>query len=156
MEKICSMLLPILLERAAAVLTGPIDAAAAEMGLLPHEWRILLALHEAPGGLKVSSLANFCLLLQPTTSKHLDKLENMNLLERHHSKKDRRIVDVKLTPEGQSVASNMNQQAKNFAYIEVEENMIKIIENIAMSWSKNKCASTQIKSIRKQRKSKNL
>jgi hypothetical protein len=50
----------------------------------------------------------------------------------------------------------MNQQAKNFAYIEVEENMIKIIENIAMSWSKNKCASTQIKSIRKQRKSKNL
>jgi len=57
----------LLIERAAAIMVHPIDAAAAEMGLLPHEWRILVALHDAgPDGLPVSAIANACLALQPT------------------------------------------------------------------------------------------
>jgi DNA-binding MarR family transcriptional regulator len=127
------MLLPVLVERAAAVLTHPIDAAAAEMGLLPVQWRILLALHEAPDGLKVTSVANICFLLQPTATKYLDKLEEIGLLKRHLTKQDRRSIIIKLTSKGHSMALKISQKIRIIVDIELEKNCISIIEKISMS-----------------------
>jgi DNA-binding MarR family transcriptional regulator len=78
----------------------PIDAAAAKVGLFPHEWRPMLVLFEHPDGMMIKTLAIDVGISAPTVSRHLDVLGREGLLQRHPSATDRRAATVMLTHEG--------------------------------------------------------
>jgi DNA-binding MarR family transcriptional regulator len=69
-------------------------------------WRVMAALSARPGE-TVTGLAEACLLQQPTTTKLLDRMARDGLVARVPDARDRRIVRVALTPEGEAMAAGL-------------------------------------------------
>ena len=99
-------LLADLLARASyAVVQGFADELRRRGASLPV-WRVLAALLAHPGH-TVTGLAEACLLQQPTMTKLLDRMIRDGLVARSHDARDRRIVRVALTPEGEARAAEL-------------------------------------------------
>lgn len=68
-------------------------------------FRVLTTLRDAPpGGETVSGLADLCLLMQPTMTKLVDRMERDGLAVRRMDPRDRRVVRVTLTVGGMLAA----------------------------------------------------
>jgi DNA-binding MarR family transcriptional regulator len=98
--------LPDLLARAShALLHGFAEELRGRGTSLPV-WRAMAALLTRPGR-TVSDLAEACLLQQPTMTKLLDRMAQDGLVARATDARDRRIVRVALTPEGEAKAAEL-------------------------------------------------
>lgn len=90
------------LMRLAKILEARITEVHKSYGLKMGEFDVLAALRRAgePYRLTPSELLESMLLTSGAMTNRLDKLENKNLILRHHSKADRRSVEVELTEKG--------------------------------------------------------
>ena len=99
-------LLPDLLARAAHVLIQGFAAELRRRGASLPVWRVLAALLARPGE-TVIGLAEACLLQQPTMTKLLDRMVRGGLVTRAQDARDRRLVHLALTPEGEAKAAEL-------------------------------------------------
>ena len=74
-------------------------------------WRVLASLTGSEGQ-TVGGLAEACLLQQPTTTKLLDRMARDGLVARAQDARDRRVVRVALTPEGEALAAELIRAAR--------------------------------------------
>ena len=98
--------LPDLMARAAHVLTQGFAEVLRGRGTSLPVWRVLAALSARPGE-TVTGLAEACLLQQPTMAKLLDRMARDGLVARAPDARDRRLIRVALTPEGEARAAEL-------------------------------------------------
>ena len=106
-------LLPDLLARASHALAQGFAAELRKRGTSLPVWRVLAALLARPGR-TVSALAEACLLQQPTTTKLLDRMVRDGLVMRSHDARDRRVIRITLTPEGEAKAAELAAAAERY------------------------------------------
>ena len=70
-------------------------------GINTNMWRVLSALHEN-GSLHISNLAELIAVDRSQLSRLLDQMENLDLVSRTVSAKDRRHTELKFTTKGRS------------------------------------------------------
>lgn len=106
-------LLPDLLARAShAVVQGFAEELRRRGTSLPV-WRVMAALLARPG-LTVTGLAEACLLQQPTATKLLDRMARDGLVARAPDARDRRVVRIALTPDGEARATELLAAAERY------------------------------------------
>jgi DNA-binding MarR family transcriptional regulator len=105
--------LPDLLARASHALVRGFAEELRGRGASLPVWRALAALLARPGE-TVTGLAEACLLQQPTTTKLLDRMARDGLVARSPDARDRRVVRVALTPEGQAKAAELAAAAARY------------------------------------------
>ncbi len=106
-------LLPDLLARASDALVQGFAEELRRRGTSLPVWRVLAALLARPGR-TVTGLAEACLLQQPTTTKLLDRMVQDRLITRAQDARDRRVVRVTLTPEGEARATELIAAAERY------------------------------------------
>jgi DNA-binding MarR family transcriptional regulator len=80
------------------------ERIAAEHGLTPRRYLLLLLIKAAPDGSEVSTvseLARRMALERHTVTELVDRAERAGLIERERSSDDRRVVHLRLTGEGE-------------------------------------------------------
>jgi len=80
------------------------ERVAAEHGLTPRRYLLLLLIKGAPDGSErstISELAERMQLERHTVTELVDRAERAGLIERERSSDDRQVVDLRLTPEGE-------------------------------------------------------
>ena len=95
----------LLADAAFVVVQGFADELRRRGASLPV-WRVLAALAVRPGE-TVGGLAEACLLQQPTMTKLLDRMVRDGLVTRSQDARDRRVIRVALTPEGEAKAAEL-------------------------------------------------
>jgi DNA-binding MarR family transcriptional regulator len=105
--------LPDLLARASHAVTQGFAEELRGRGASLPVWRVLAALHASPG-LTVTALAEACLLQQPTATKLLDRMARDGLVARAPDARDRRLVRVVLTPDGEAMAAELVAAAERY------------------------------------------
>ena len=95
----------LLADAAFVVVQGFADEMRRRGASLPV-WRVLAALAVRPGE-TVGGLAEACLLQQPTMTKLLDRMVRDGLVTRSQDARDRRVIRVALTPEGEVKAAEL-------------------------------------------------
>jgi len=78
--------------------------ANGEQGLTPTQYSVLAAV-KREGPFSLQALGRAESLAPPTVTKVVDKLEGMGYVNRQTSSRDRRSVDVRITPAGVSALS---------------------------------------------------
>jgi DNA-binding MarR family transcriptional regulator len=92
------------LGQARQLITSELRAGLADAGLNLQERAVLLTL--AHGSVRTPAALSKLAGVHPARmTRVLDKLENNGLIERARNGRDRRLVDVSLTREGQAVAA---------------------------------------------------
>jgi DNA-binding MarR family transcriptional regulator len=81
--------------------------------ITPPQWGVISLLHETDG-LTVGTIGQRRALDPPTITGIVRRLEQNGLVERRHSREDRRVVKVYLTPEGQDIISSLIHVARDF------------------------------------------
>ena len=106
-------LLADLLARASHVVVQGFADELRRRGASLPVWRVLAALSARPGE-TVTGLAEACLLQQPTMTKLLDRMVRDGLVARAPDARDRRVVRVSLTPEGEAKAAELVAAARRY------------------------------------------
>ncbi len=102
----------LLADAAFVVVQGFADELRRRGASLPV-WRVLAALAVRPGE-TVGGLAEACLLQQPTMTKLLDRMVRDGLVTRSQDARDRRVIRVALTPEGEAKAAELAAVAEGY------------------------------------------
>ena len=76
--------------------------------------QIARACEERVDFMAVTGLAEACLLQQPTMTKLLDRMVRDGLVTREQDARDRRVVHVALTPEGEAKAAELVAAAERY------------------------------------------
>ena len=105
--------LPDLLARASRALGQGFAEELRRRGASLPVWRVLAALLARPGQ-TVTALAEACLLQQPTMTKLLDRMVRDGLVMRSHDARDRRVVRIALTPQGEAKAAGLVAAAERY------------------------------------------
>jgi len=100
-----------LLARASHVVSSEFHLRLRARGVSVPVWRVLATLAGGTGE-TVSTLANACLLLQPTMTKVLDRMERDGLVRRRQDDGDRRLVRIHLTPRGEQMVAELLTAAR--------------------------------------------
>ena len=106
------LLADLLADAAFVVVQGFADELRRRGASLPV-WRVLAALLARPGE-TVTGLAEACLLQQPTMTKLLDRMVRDGLVTREQDARDRRIMRITLTPEGEAKAAGLVAAAERY------------------------------------------
>lgn len=96
---------------ASAQVSKSFHEIAAAQGLSVAEWRVLACLHDL-GTATVSELARLSLLEQSRLTHLIGRIQSRGLVKRYRDSKNRRSVQVTLTPQGAALAANLIGQAK--------------------------------------------
>lgn len=100
-----------LLARVSHVLSSEFHHQLRRRGVAVPVWRVLASLSGSKGE-TVTGLAEVCLLQQPTMTKLLDRMVRDGLVTRTQDGRDRRVVRVALTPQGETLATDLVRAAK--------------------------------------------
>lgn len=93
----------------------------ADYGLTEQQWRVLRALSSAAEPLEVSELAERAILLAPSLSRILAKLENDGLADRRSHQSDQRRSLIALSDEGAALVSAIAPESeRRYNAIEAE------------------------------------
>jgi len=106
-------LLPGLLARASHALVQGFAEELRRRGTSLPVWRVMAALLARPGR-TVTGLAEACLLQQPTMTKLLDRMARDGLVARAPDARDRRVVRIALTPQGEAKAAGLVAAAERY------------------------------------------
>ncbi|MGV6876154.1 MarR family winged helix-turn-helix transcriptional regulator [Pseudochelatococcus sp. B33] len=97
--------------RVSAVYTQVMESVLKPLGLDMPAWRVLMSLHEGQS-LSISEIADFCVIRLNTTTKIIQRMTAEGLVERHQSRSDGRVTEVRITEKG--------EQARRLAWAEAE------------------------------------
>jgi DNA-binding MarR family transcriptional regulator len=91
------------------------EQAARRAGLEPQQHQLLLALKGLPKNLPatIGHLAERLQLQHHSAVELIDRLEARRLVRRRRSGKDRRVVEIGITPQGERVLSELSLHHKN-------------------------------------------
>ena len=86
------------------------DKAAREVGLVPQQQQLLLALKGLPAGRKatISELAERLQIQHHSTVELIDRLVKRSLIKRSRDEADQRRVIIHLTPQGEEVLRRLS------------------------------------------------
>ena len=99
--------LPIALLRAREAVMGPVRGMLADAGVTEQQWRVLRVLDE-DGALDPTTIAERAVLLLPSLTRILQKLEEKELVTRARDESDRRRQIIEVSPAGRAlIAANM-------------------------------------------------
>lgn len=96
--------LPIALLRAREKVMGPIRGMLVNAGVTEQQWRVLRVLDEE-GPLDPTTIAELAVLLLPSLTRILQKLEEKKLVTRERDKNDRRRQIISVSPSGSALIS---------------------------------------------------
>jgi DNA-binding MarR family transcriptional regulator len=99
-----------LLARASFVVSSEFHERLRARGVSVPVWRVLAMLSGGPE--TVTTLAEACLLQQPTMTKVLDRMERDGLVKRQQDSRDRRLVRVHLAPKGEGMVGDLLAAAR--------------------------------------------
>src|SRR5439155_20019978 len=91
-----------LMKRIMLSIVSQADKRLDEHGLTSAQWGPLMRLQTVGGASTVAELARWLNVDAGAMTRLLDRLEKKNLCKRVRSTEDRRVVQVELTPEGQT------------------------------------------------------
>ena len=77
------------------------ETALAETGLTPRRYDLLIALRAAGGEATINNLASLLQMRQNAVTELVKRAEAAGVARRTRSTRDRRVVNVTLTPEGE-------------------------------------------------------
>ncbi|MFC0216902.1 DNA-binding MarR family transcriptional regulator [Pseudochelatococcus lubricantis] len=97
--------------RVSAVYTQVMEGVLKPIDLDMPAWRVLMSLHEGQS-LSISEIADFCVIRLNTTTKIIQRMTTEGLVERHQSRSDGRVTEVRITEKG--------EQARRLAWAEAE------------------------------------
>lgn len=100
-----------LMARASFLVSQQFHKQIEQAGVSVPFWRVLLALSDN-GELSVGELAKIVLYKQPTLTKIIDRMLELELVARLHSEQDRRRVEVKITQAGRDLVKDLMVAAK--------------------------------------------
>ncbi|HET6608907.1 MAG TPA: helix-turn-helix domain-containing protein [Rhodopila sp.] len=85
------------------------EDAAKSAGLTPQQHQALLAIRATPSAaMSIGELAEF-LLIQPHSASELaDRLTTLDLVARHPDEKDRRVMNLQLTPGAEAILMSLS------------------------------------------------
>ncbi len=75
-------------------------------GITDQQWRVLRALAEY-SELDAGKLARLVVIKMPSLSRIMNDLERRELVEKHASQADRRLVNLKITDKGRAIFADM-------------------------------------------------
>jgi len=101
---------PYLLARTSHLISAEFHQALAERKVPVLHWRVLVALHDGP--MYVSDLADIVLEKQPTMSRIIDRMEDVDLVRRQPGAADRRSTLVSITATGKRLIKPLLTLAK--------------------------------------------
>jgi DNA-binding MarR family transcriptional regulator len=90
---------------------GPARVLKAE-DLSPTQYNVLRILRGAPEGLPCGEIANRMITRDPDITRLLDRLEKRNLISRCRQSEDRRMVLVRIAPEGLKLLARMDDPVR--------------------------------------------
>ncbi len=100
-----------LLARVSHVLSSEFHQQLRRRSVAVPVWRVLASLSGSRGE-TVTGLAEVCLLQQPTMTKLLDRMVRDGLVTRSQDARDRRVVRVALTQQGEALAAELIAAAR--------------------------------------------
>lgn len=100
-----------LLARASHSVSSEFHQRLRARGVTVPIWRVLATLSGGEGE-TVSTLAEACLLQQPTMTKVLDRMERDGLVRRRTDAADRRLVRVVPTARGEAIVADLLSAAR--------------------------------------------
>jgi len=92
-----------MLVKARNIVSCEADAALKELGVTGQQMGVLLTLHRGEAMTSVALSKLFC-IDTGSVSRMLDRLESKGLVRRIRSTEDRRVIVLRLTPEGERIA----------------------------------------------------
>ncbi len=95
-----------LMKRIVNSLSHDIDALLEPQDLTHAQWMPLYKLYLGQGA-TVAELAGLCVTDAGAMTRTLDRIERKGLVRRTRSAKDRRVVNLELTPEGNAAAAQI-------------------------------------------------
>ncbi len=115
-----SQSLPIALLRAREKVMGPIRNMLADAGVTEQQWRVLRVLMEE-GSLDPTTIADRAVLLLPSLTRILQKLEEKGFVTRTRDDNDRRRQVITVTEAGHAlIAQNMPASQQQMARLREE------------------------------------
>src|SRR5207302_1756810 len=87
---------------------GPAQFLKSE-DLSPTQYNVLRILRGAPDGLACGEIADRMITRDPDITRLLDRLEKRRLISRCRETKDRRMVKVRIVPEGLKLLSRLDE-----------------------------------------------
>ena len=108
-------------------------------GLKFNQWRLINTIY-SKSIFTPAKIADELMIERATVSRYLDQLEAMGCIKRGHNQKDRRVVDIELTPKGEKLTklgiSLMDDAYKEmFSHFSESEftQLIKLIEKLGQN-----------------------
>jgi len=99
-------------------------------GISPQQYNILRILRGARDKIKVQVVKERMIERAPNATRLMDKLCDKNLIERERCEHDRRVVFVKITEEGLTLLSNIDDN-KNLSFLDnITEEEALILSNL--------------------------
>ena len=127
--------LPIALIRAREGVMGPIRDMLTDTGLTEQQWRVLRVLSES-GAVDSSTLADRASLLYPSLTRIATSMRERGLLTQTRDKRDGRRQLVEITPVGQKIIDDNEEQAaqivRDFKATLGEDNYEQLLDLLAM------------------------
>jgi DNA-binding MarR family transcriptional regulator len=103
------------LQRTADVLARAAEEAIKPSGLSGTQYNVLRILRGAgPDGLCCREVAERMLTHDPDITRLLDRLEGRRLVVRARASKDRRVITVRITPEGLRILAKLDKPIELF------------------------------------------
>lgn len=81
-----------------------------EAGITGPQMKVLIALHHRPEGVTMRELSDLQMLSHGATTGLVDRMINMDLLERQRSEEDRRVVYVCLSKKGEAIFTEITKR----------------------------------------------
>ncbi|CAM2143546.1 MarR family winged helix-turn-helix transcriptional regulator [Paraburkholderia tropica] len=102
---------PALLAQVSQLISGEFHVIVQAAGFEVSDWRVLSTLSDGKP-ISIGRLAQISVTKQPTVTRLLDRMEAQGYVKRIPSEADRRVTNVRITPRGQKLVSELMVQAK--------------------------------------------
>jgi DNA-binding MarR family transcriptional regulator len=99
--------------RTTELLSHPLTQLLKPEELSPAQYNVLRILRGSPDGLTCGEIGNRMITRDPDITRLLDRLERRNLIYRGRDEKDRRVVLVRISPEGLELLGRLDQPIRD-------------------------------------------
>jgi DNA-binding MarR family transcriptional regulator len=126
------------LQRTTDLASRPVEKIFARWGLTPEQYNVLRILRGAePTGLPTLEIGRRMITRASNVTRIIDRLESKKLVERKRETQDRRVVRIRIAPEGLSLLEEMQDPVSTAAQASIEglseseaERLIELLDKI--------------------------
>ncbi|HEY1341356.1 MAG TPA: MarR family transcriptional regulator [Bryobacteraceae bacterium] len=101
------------LVRTSEMLSRPLALLLKAEDLSPAQYNVLRILRGSPEGLTCGEIGSRMISRDPDITRLLDRMEKRKLVARGRDDKDRRVVLVRITPEGMGALARLDQPIRD-------------------------------------------